>query len=252
MSKLIVKVIGSGGIGTKLLPELCRVLNFGSPEYDFDDADVCVIDGDTFEEKNRSRQAFRERGNKAEVVVEELKKDFVNIGLTSKSVYVTEKNVAELICEDDLVLIGVDNHNVRRVISQHCRKLNNVVVISGGNELEDGNVMVMIRKDGDDFTLPLDSDKHPEIQNPDDENPGDKADEPKPEGCIEMQESAPQLSITNMMVAAHMMGAIHAHLKGVLDYDELFFDMRTGKSRPVYHSNSQAASLKVKLPVKAS
>ena len=34
MEHLKIKVIGSGGIGTILLPTLCRVLNFGSPEYD--------------------------------------------------------------------------------------------------------------------------------------------------------------------------------------------------------------------------
>ena len=256
MSVLKIKVIGSGGIGTALLPTLSRLVNFGSVEYDFDGAEVDVIDGDIFEESNRPRQQFRDRGNKADTTVKPLEDEFPNVEFRSRPVYITEGNIELLIKEGDLVFLCVDNHATRLLLSKHCEKLENVTLLSGGNELVDGNVQVFRRIDGENYTMSL-TELHPEILEPDDENPGDKEEE-KEEGCIEMVESAPQLLVTNFMVAALMLEAFHHYLMDTLDYDEMFFDMKTKKfaCRHASHDPVKAAKeaalkkLRMMAPVK--
>lgn len=236
---LKIKVIGSGGVGTQLLPTLSRILNFGSVEYEFDGAELEVIDGDTFEESNRPRQQFKDRGNKADITVATLENDFPNVEYRSRPVYITESNIDLLIKEGDLVFSCVDNHATRKLLTKHCEGLDNVTLVSGGNELVDGNVQIFRRVDGENYTMPLDNKFHPEILEPDDENPGDN-DEEKEEGCIEMQESAPQLLVTNFLVAALMLEAFHHFLMDTLDYDETFFDMKTGNFRRRYESHAKA------------
>lgn len=223
MAKVTAKVIGSGGIGLALLPHLCRVLNYGSTVYQFDFAELTLVDGDSYEERNRDRQQFSNIGNKAEVTVENLKKEFENVDFFSKSFYITKDNIGDVIVENDLVFSCVDNHATRKLISQHCRGLKNVTVISGGNNMIDGNVQVYIRQDGQDLTLPLDSDFHKEIQNPNDENP---AYIERKEGCDALANTAPQLLIANVNAATGMLNAFHSFLLGELGkYDETCFDI---------------------------
>jgi molybdopterin/thiamine biosynthesis adenylyltransferase len=233
--KLKVKVIGVGGIGGCLLPVLCRLLNYGSSMYSFDEVDIGLIDGDQYEERNRDRQAFRDRGNKAEINLTSLEEDFPNLFFRAHPTYITEENIGMLIKDGDVVFLCVDNHKTRRLVSRYCEdELQNVVLLSGGNDLTDGSLQVFIRKDGWNQTLPLDSQFHPEIADPQDEHP-DEVEER--EGCLEEQVSAPQLLVANNMAAATMLNAFHGWLTGVFSgpfrYDEAFFDLGTNKVRAV-------------------
>lgn len=216
-----VKVIGIGGIGTCLLPVLIRFLNFN-----VSDSSVLLIDGDHFEDKNRERQLFDHLGNKAEVTVERLQEQHPRIDLEARPEYVTDDNVVELIHEDDIVLLCVDNHATRKLVSDHCEELNDVTLISGGNELTDGSVHVYVRKDGEDVTLPLANDFHPEIQYPEDRNPVEA-------GCDEQTEGEPQLLLTNNLVAAMMLSSFYTVLQDKLAYDELYCDLLSGNCRTV-------------------
>ena len=157
-----IKMIGVGGITTALLPFLCRFLNFEGDMFR-----ITLIDGDEFEKKNAKRQSFQRIGNKAKVKAEELYQEFKNLSFRAVSEFLSEKNAVDFIQDGDIVFLGVDNHKTRKTVSDYCRTLSNIVVISGGNELTDGNVQVYVRKEDKDVTTPL-TKFHPEIDNPQD------------------------------------------------------------------------------------
>jgi hypothetical protein len=126
-------------------------------------------------------------------------------------------------------------------VSRFCEdELKNVVLISGGNDLEDGNVQIFVRRDGWNQTAPLDQ-NHPEIASPEDKHPSEVEVR---EGCLEQAVTAPQLLVANNMAAALMLNAFHGLLKsgqdglGVFDkshpfrYEEVFFDVPSNKVRP--------------------
>lgn len=242
------KVIGTGGIGQCLLDPLCRLLNFGSSAYSFDDVDLALIDGDDFEERNKPRQRFLERGNKAEVTKNRLEEEYYNIMFRSHPAYVDEGNIGMFIQEHDFVFLCVDNHTTRKMVSTYCHEeLDDVTLISGGNNTTDGNVMLYLKRNGVDLTLPLHRAKdeqgktyHPEILSPPegDLHPNDEEDR---EGCLEQQADDPQLLIANNMAAAWMLATFHGVLSGCftderlapfMKYDETQFDIRNGAAVP--------------------
>lgn len=218
-----VKVIGCGGIGTHLLPCLSMYLNYS--DYD---VELTLIDGDEFEEKNRTRQHFSERGMKAMVVADDLRPKFEKIKIVDQPVYVTEDNVKTLISEGDVVMVCVDNHATRKLISDQSVTLKNVTVISGGNDWTDGNVMLHVRRDSQDVTLPMANKYHPEIVNPTDLNPAKIA---KRSGCQQEMPSAPQLVIANNAIAAVMLNCFYATLTKMPDYSEVYVDVLTNNAR---------------------
>jgi molybdopterin/thiamine biosynthesis adenylyltransferase len=226
-----IRVIGCGGIGTCLLDVLSRYLNYHPKFKESGDLEVSLIDGDTYEERNRERQVFDALGNKADVTRERLQQQFPNIYFKSHPTYVSGDNVILLIQEGDVVFSGVDNHTTRKLLSDHCESLDNVVLISGGNAYEDGNIQIHIRKEGKNITLPIANEFHPEIVEPEDENPADT--QQREGGCDIERIIEPQLVIANNAAAAAMLNAFYAYLQGKLDYDELYYDCVTGKTRPV-------------------
>lgn len=221
-----IKVIGIGGIGCTLLPVLTRYLNFAYP-----DSEVVLIDGDRYEEKNAQRQEFQDLGDKAEMAATRFKLQFGRLYFSFKNEYVTQSNVYELIREGDIVFMCVDNHATRNLVSERCEELSDTVLISGGNDYTDGNVQVYVRKDGEDITLPIANDFHPEIQYPEDENPAEAS-------CDQLINSEPQLLITNNAIAATMISLFYSYLQGKLDCDEVYVDILTGNSRAVNRRKS--------------
>jgi molybdopterin/thiamine biosynthesis adenylyltransferase len=222
--KEMIKVIGLGGIGSHLVSPLCRHLDALSA----DQAGIVVIDGDSYEAKNVDRQDFLDVGNKAEVTASRLKRDYPGLTVESKPHYVTEENIFFMINNGDIVFLGVDNHASRKMVSDHCQTLTDIVLISGGNELLDGNVQIYVRKEGEDLTPPI-THLHPEIVNPEDRNPADMS-------CEELARSGvPQLIFTNLAAAVHMLSAywmVTEFLsgKGKLLYSEQYFDLTTGRT----------------------
>lgn len=209
---LKIKVIGTGGIGLCLLPTLCRYLNFNGEK--FPNVEVSLIDGDTFEERNRERQSFDQVGPKASVTVEKYREDFPRLMFWDHPVYVADHNVIQLIREGDIVLLCVDNHKTRKLISDRAEELKNVTVISGGNDWTDGNVLMHIRRNDKNLTPPLASKYHPEIVNPTDKHPGEVD---QAQGCAELAPASPQLLIANNYIAANMLAALY----NILDEGQL-------------------------------
>jgi molybdopterin/thiamine biosynthesis adenylyltransferase len=218
---LEIKAIGIGGIGCALLPFLCRYLQYsGAP------ARLTLIDGDRFERGNAPRQAFSGLGNKAEVKSRELAREFEALALRSRPEYVTEDNVARLIGEGEVVFLMVDNHASRNLVSRHVSSLADLTLISGGNDYEDGNVQVYVRREGRDLTPSL-ARYHPEIADPRDRHPAALS-------CEElMAAGAPQLLFANLMVASLMLNAFYTIREGRLNYSEVYLDIVQNLSRAV-------------------
>ena len=201
MSNVIV--IGCGGIGGYLALPLLKFMEYKYIEWknQFTKDDVIpkivhkitYIDGDIFEEKNLDRQVCSTQSigeSKAKYLAQLSEVFSNNVEIDFKSSYVTYKNINEMIPNNAIVFLCVDNHNTRKLIDDF-RMESQILVINGGNELNDGNVQLT------DFSVKSMSEVHPEIDKPKDKNPG--------EDCIAGAESTPQLSVTNNMVASIML-----------------------------------------------
>jgi molybdopterin/thiamine biosynthesis adenylyltransferase len=222
------KIIGAGGIGGWLLEPLARYLNYKEED---DEVELTVIDGDTFEERNMERQKCNgEMENKARHLVKSLAIQFPNVHFRAKKQFVTSKNVIQLIREDDVVFMCVDNHATRKLVCDRCWELNNVLLISGGNEYTDGNVNVYCRKNGKEQQRPITAYQH-KIANPEDENPGDLTDEER-EGCQEEARSKPQLLFMNLAIASTMLNVYYAHEQGEAYFEQVYVDIVQQKMRP--------------------
>jgi molybdopterin/thiamine biosynthesis adenylyltransferase len=221
-----IKVIGAGGIGSILLPILCRFLNTSG-----ESAIITVIDGDRYENKNQTRQLFSRLGNKADVSVEKLAQDFGSLTFKSRAEYVTDKSALYLLEEGDIIFSCVDNHKTRLLLSDFCEnELDDVVLFSGGNSFTDGNIQLFIKQAGECLTLPVANKFHPEILNPKDKRPDEL-------GCGELVVSAPQLIFMNNMIAALLLNAFYANFYGEgCKYNEVYADIITNNTRSLIRS----------------
>lgn len=231
---LDVKLIGLGGVGSIVARYLFIYLN-GKEELE---PRLVLIDGDEFEWKNAQRMAFSDFGNKAEVVVDDITRPGESVeafdgGIPVVAVpeYLSPKNKRKLIKKGDLVILCVDNHATRKMVNDHCSLLNDVILISGGNDGVDnglrgtyGNVQVYIRQDGKDLTPSLAA-YHPEIANPQDKHPEDVS-------CTEAILSTPQIIFANLQVASVICSTAWLAIENKLKHDEVFFDVQDAMMRP--------------------
>lgn len=212
-----IVVIGLGGIGSILIDRLCRFINFSS---ELKNTEMILVDGDIYETKNFERQDFIRMGNKADIKVYELEPKFENIAFDVIDYYINEKNISDIIKTNDIVFICVDNHKSRMIINNYCKTLDDITIISGGNELTDGNVQLYVRKGGVDLTPDLCA-YHPEIANPDDKLPDEMS-------CEELSVSEPQLYFTNLGVATVMCWMFYNSVfKDQHERSEVYFDITT-------------------------
>lgn len=219
-----VVIIGLGGIGSQLLPSLLHYLHsqkFGGP--------VVLMDGDLYEEKNLNRQLVPEDGlgmNKADALSIQFGNRLPTLSFETLPFYLDETNTSLVIQEDDFVVCGVDNHYTRRLIDEQVQKMKNVTYVSGGNDLTDGNAQVVRRRKGKSLDPSL-TDIHPEI--------GEALEPPDfTPGCDQMVNAAPQIIVTNLMVACAMLNAVWAIMEDrELPYSEVFVDVEQNAARSV-------------------
>lgn len=231
-SARVIKVIGLGGIGGCVAQALAQFLTFRrTPGV------LWLVDGDTYEERNRERMLFQVSGeNKAVSKARELSAACGGaITILPVPEYATPRNVRRLIEEGDVIFLCVDNHASRKLVGNRCRRLKDVVLFSGGNDGTEngrdgtfGNIQVHIRLHGRDRTSPL-TRFHPEIAKPPDKRPDQL-------GCGALAHSAPQLLFANLAVASAMLGAFYAWLVGRLNYEEVFLDVVEAKMTAVGRS----------------
>ncbi|MBI4168884.1 MAG: ThiF family adenylyltransferase [Acidobacteria bacterium] len=232
-----MKVIGLGGVGAPVAQALAQFLAFQR---------VCdtlvLVDGDAYEARNRERVLFDATGNKAVIKAHELAQACDGrLTILPVAEYVGPGNVRRLVGEGDAVLLCVDNHATRKLVSDRCRRLWSVVLISGGNDgIEDGrtgtygNVQAFVRRAGRDVTNPL-TRFHPELARPRDRRPDQQ-------GCAAGTPIAPQLLFTNLTVAAAMLGTFYAWLAGTLAWEEVYLDIGRGTMLPVQRAVSGAST----------
>jgi len=223
--RIDITLIGVGGIGCALAPFLARYLQ-AERLATGEEGRITLVDGDDFETRNAARQSFEALGNKAKVKATELDRSFPDLSFRAIPEYVTPANLSRVIRPGDLVLLAVDNHATRRMVSRRCEELSDVILISGGNDFTDGNVQVYVRQGGRDVTLPL-TRFHPEIADPKDRSPAEMS-------CEELAvEAAPQLLFMNLSVASAMLNAFYAWRSGRLLYGEVYLDIVEGRAQPV-------------------
>lgn len=214
-----ILVVGVGGVGSNLAAPLARLVSYTSNGKS---PKIIFIDGDTVEKKNLVRQDFTTSNigsSKAEAILEAVAVKDIKIDFIPE--YVDKDNVGQFIKDRSIVIMGVDNDQTKHLIQKHCLTLNNIVLISGGNETYDGDVSVYWRKDGADRLPPIWHDQ-PNIKEPTDEHPKDKH-------CTEVYVEDPQLFATNFTVAANILDVITPILMNNEPLIErLFFDIRTG------------------------
>jgi len=209
-----IVIIGLGGIGSILCERLARYLTYSAE----DGVSLLLVDGDSYEQKNFDRQDFTRMGNKAEVKASDLKMQFPRLNVNSFPAFVNNTNLAQVIVENSIVFLCVDNHKTRMLVSNYSNKLKDVTLISGGNDLIDGNVQIYIRKNSKDITPDLCA-YHPEISNPNDKLPEEMS-------CEELAKSEPQLYFTNLGVATIMCWAFYnVVVKGQYEKSEIYFDI---------------------------
>ena len=223
--KIDITLIGVGGIGCALAPFLARYLQ-AERQASGEEVRITLVDGDDFETRNAARQSFETLGNKAKVKATELARSFPDLSFRAIPEFVTPANLSRVIRPGDLVLLAVDNHATRRMVSRRCEQLSDVVLISGGNDFTDGNVQVYVRRGGRDVTLPL-TRLHPEIADPKDKSPAELS-------CEELAaDAAPQLLFMNLSVASAMLNAFYGWRSGRLLYGEVYLDIVEGRAQPV-------------------
>jgi molybdopterin/thiamine biosynthesis adenylyltransferase len=220
-----VKVIGAGGIGGHLVEPLARYLS-----YCEGNSEITVIDGDKFEDRNKERQRFVSCENKATHTVAQLKEQFPKIHFRAKGEYLTEDNVITSIREGDIIFMCVDNHATRKLVSDRCEELDNVTLISGGNDYTDGNVIVYRRENGNDLSK-APTKLYSKIANPEDKNPGKLTDEER-QGCQREAQTNPQLLFANLAIASTMLNCYYACEQGKANFEQVYVDILTQRSRP--------------------
>jgi molybdopterin/thiamine biosynthesis adenylyltransferase len=209
-----IVLVGLGGIGSQLLPSLVRYVAFRPDPRPM----LVFVDGDAYEPGNRTRQVFPEStigSNKAEALAE------VYRSLTVQGVgdYLTEANVATVIRDGDAVLLAVDNHWTRLLVDRHLATLDEVTLISGGNDETDGNVQLVRRRNGEFVDGRL-AEIHVEIGR------ATEAEFAARNGCERQAEERPQLVVTNLMVASAMLNCLWAVLeRGSVSYSEVYLDV---------------------------
>ncbi len=193
--------IGLGGICEGWLPPLLLTWKTGTLAF----ANIILIDGKVFSEANQTRQHFSQRRSKAQERCELWGRLYPTCPLNSLPQIVTAENVAKYISEGSAVLLSPDNHATRKVVSDHACRLQNCLLICGGNsdinketgsDGSEGTVLVHYRKEGRDLTPPI-TKYHCEIADPQDELPTEKS-------CLELAAGQPQLLATNLLVGQIM------------------------------------------------
>jgi molybdopterin/thiamine biosynthesis adenylyltransferase len=209
-----ILIIGLGGIGSVLVDQLARYLNYNSM---FENSRLTLMDGDSYETKNYIRQNFFNLGNKADSKVIDLRSRFKQLKIDSIPSFVNKDNIT-MLDDFDVILMGVDNHKTRKLVSDYCKTRQNVILISGGNEYIDGSSQLYVRKEGQDLTPDLCA-YHPEIRNARDKSPEELS-------CEELALAEPQLLLTNVTAAITMLWLFRNSVeKNDIKKSEVYFDI---------------------------
>jgi len=232
-----VIVIGCGGIGYYLAEPLVRFIEHLHTSFAFaKDTDVYLVDPDIIETKNAARQFGPKTVGKnkaaalADLVAERVGPKHVALHPVGSAF--SPRTVAGFRKwfwkEGITVLVCVDNHPTRLLVQEEASKLNEVTVITGGNDVTDGQVQIYAKHQGKEMFPRIDH-VHPEMK----DAPGRFPDQIS---CTEQIQETPQILWTNMAVALAMGCAFMAHTNEVLydgEVNEILIDVEKYESKAV-------------------
>ncbi len=245
--RICIVVVGTGGTGGNLVAQLGRFLVDFS-RYDVT-VSVAIVDGDTVEMKNISRQPYELEDvglNKAVALGEKVSQCF-GVEIISYPEYITEAYQLENVFDrmhsygskfitygatDIDILVGaVDNHAARNVMSEWFTKRNNIetiLYIDSANEQHCGEVVIAKKKSG-------------RIESPDRfwhfKHLSEEIGKPVTEmSCEELNNAFPQHYATNSLAATLIFAYISELLADPLDTEGmqggiLYFDSSKRFSR---------------------
>lgn len=238
--RICIVVVGTGGTGGNLVAQLGRFLVDFS-RYDVT-VSVAIVDGDTVEMKNISRQPYELEDvglNKAVALGEKVSQCF-GVEIVSYPVYLTEayqlKNVFNQMhsngsvyasysqADIDILVGAVDNHAARKVMSDWfsgCNSIENVLYIDSANEQHCGEVVFAKKVSG-------------RTESPDRfwhfKNLSEEIGRPVTEmSCEELNNAFPQHYATNSLAATLIFAYVSELIAGPLDIEGiqggiLYFD----------------------------
>jgi len=239
MAKMII--IGIGGIGQWLIDPLCLRLAHLQREEKNPFEKILLVDGGEYKERKAYRQKFHRLGNKAEVNLEKLQREFPSLKFEAVPFYVIGNDdtpteamndrtvrVDELIAEEDWAILGVDNAKTRNRVDAFCSTLKTVKLFNGGNNLTDGAAQIYIRRGGRDIT-PCLRRLHPDTIG----DPKEKA--PYEMSCEELEDSGvPQIIGANLFAATILYQLFDAELeRQKIAGNEVYFDTKLIAARSV-------------------
>ena len=227
-----IVVIGCGGIGSQLSVVLMRYLNSVKDLGQI--KKIVLVDGDKLERKNLSRQEFKEKhiaDNKAQALSEFYSDKYKELDISFIDKYIDNININGIITDNSVVFLGVDNNKTRNLVNTYCLGLKNVLLLSGGNDLTDGNIQVVLKVDGMLKTKSMEE-NHKDILEPTDKLPSEMS-------CQELFDNGtPQVIFANVFASTLMLNAFWQVLNnGIIDYSEVWFDIKSNRARPVNLEN---------------
>lgn len=172
---ITIVVIGMGGVGSFLLAPLSKVMLDGRLGNNIVKR-LILVDGDHYETKNRSRQFFPSVCNgmnkaDAQKLVLQTMFPMSVVEVITIPQYITSKNIDSIFnigtsASPPVIVSLVDNHACRALLSNvvtlKAAAGDNAILITGGNEVTDGNVTVQGCWNRKRVGIPL-LERHPEV-----------------------------------------------------------------------------------------
>ena len=202
-----VALPGCGGIGYHLAEAVSRLLSTVAvpPE-------LFLVDGDIIEDHNCERQFFKGVVGqaKAQALTDITVAKFPEGPIIPVVSYLNKDSLRihrnRWLREPVIVLAGVDNNATRCLIEDEVTRLKNAILITGGNEVVDGQVHIFARANRKNLT-PTPSQIAPEVRNYTEAAPGTDGH------CLEKGASDPQTALINRTISVIMEMALGQFIK---------------------------------------
>ena len=254
-SHIKIVMLGAGGTGANIAPQLYRLL------YSLNRAvRIIIADGDAVEEKNLVRQnfAFSDIGvNKAKVIAEryasafkleaEYIPDFIEDAdrLAELLVPETHRVYSEMLernkrhpylnMPETVILIGaVDNNKSRQLCHEVFYKAKNLIYIDSGNGEHSGQIICGVRRGGRTMQKPVGG-LYPDVLEITDKFPSELS-------CAEASISAPQAITANLTAATIVVDMLYNILVlGESRVEGATFSTKTVNIQPIIRAAKMAA-----------